>query len=107
MSRPTRFKEDHELSQIRETERQLLQRERESAETQRRLALERREQERTMPPLEEIEVRARRKQHELCVSRGEVVNLLRAQNRSLGLLLLLVAATASLVWWGLRLMQGG
>ena len=107
MSRHTCFKEELELEQLRATELELLKRERESAEHRRKLAQERSEQERTMPPLEEIQARARRKQHELCVSRGEVVNLLRAQNRSLLLLLLLVTATCTLLWWGMKLMQGG
>ena len=60
-----------------------------------------------MPPLEEIQVRQRRKEHEQCVSRGEVANTQRAQNRSLWLLVLLVTATCTLVWWGVQLMQTG
>jgi len=107
MRRRTCFKEEQELSQIRATEQLLLKREREFADNQRRLAQERSEQERTMPPLEEIQMRLLRKRHELCVSRGEVVNIRRAENRSIMLLLLLVTATCSLVWWGLKLMQGG
>lgn len=107
MSRNPLSKEDLELAQIRETELLLLKREKESTANRQRIAQELSERERTMPPLEEIQVRARRKQHELCVSRGEVVNILRAQNRSLMLLLLLVMATCMLVWWGVKLMQGG
>lgn len=107
MSRLRYFKEELELEQLRATEQELLRREKESAEIRKRLAKERSEQERTMPPLEEVQARARRIQHEIHVSRGEVVNLLRAQNRSLLLLLLLVSATCTLVWWGIKLMQGG
>jgi len=107
MSRNPLSMEDLELAQIRETEQQLLKREKEFTANRQRIAQELSERERTMPPLEEIQVRTRRKQHELCVSRGEVVNIQRAQNRSLMLLLLLVAATCMLVWWGVRLMQGG
>jgi hypothetical protein len=107
MSRNTLSMEDLELAQIRATELLLLKREKESTANRQRIAQELSERERTMPPLEEIQVRARRKQHELCVSRGEVVNILRAQNRSLMLLLLLVMATCMLVWWGVKLMQGG
>ena len=44
--------------------------------------------------------------HENIVSRGEVKNILRDQNRSVALLVLLLAATGSLIWWGLKLMQG-
>lgn len=107
MSRNPLLKEDLELAKIRETAQQLLKLEKESSENRERIARERSERERMMPPLEEIQVRTLRKQHELTVSRGEVVNILRAQNRSLLLLLLLVAATCTLVWWGVKLMQGG
>ena len=107
MSRNPLSMEDLELARIRETEQQLLKREKEFTANRQRIAQELSERERTMPPLEEIQVRTRRKQHELCVSRGEVVNIQRAQNRSLMLLLLLVMATCMLVWWGVKLMQGG
>ncbi len=106
MSRTTTFKEDLELDQIRETEQHLLQREREFAENRKRIAQERIERESTMPPLDEIQVRIQRKQHEEIVSRGEVANVRRDQSRSLLLLFLLVAATCTLVWWGVKLMQG-
>ncbi len=105
-SRNTVFKEELELDQIRETEQQLVQREKEFAENQRRIARERVERECTMPPLDEIHMRERRKHHEQIVSRGEVANVRRDQSRSLLLLFLLIAATCTLVWWGLRLMQG-
>ena len=107
MSRNTRSMEELELAKIRETELQLLKRERESAENRERIARERRESDVTLPPLEEIQVRAQRIQHEQSVSRGEVVNIQRTYDRSLKLLLLLVTATGTLVWWGFKLMQGG
>lgn len=106
MSRSTLFKEDLELSEIRETEQQLRQREKEFSEIPKRLALEIKERESTMPPLAEVMERAARKRHEQIVSRGEVSNILRDQSRSTMLLLMLIAATAALVWWGLKLMQG-
>ena len=107
MSRPKIFKEELELEQLRATELELLRRQKESAEIRKRLAHERSEREHTMPPLEEVQARARRIQHEINVSRGEVANLMRAQNRSLLLLLLLVTVTCTLVWWGVKLMQSG
>lgn len=106
MSRTTLFQEDLELDQIRETEQQLLQREKEFAESRKRIARERIERESMMPPLDEVQAREKRKQHEQIVSRGEVANVRRDQNRSLMLLVLLITATCTLVWWGLRLMQG-
>jgi hypothetical protein len=107
MNRPALFKEDLELDQLRETEQQLMQREKEFAENRKRIARERVERESTMPPLDEIQVREKRRHHEQIVSRGEIANIRRDQNRSLLMLLLLVTATCTLIWWGLRLMQGG
>lgn len=106
MSRSISFKEDLELTQIREQEQQLLLLQKEWAQLPKKLAQEQRDRECTMPPLAEIEERRRRREHENIVSRGEVTNILRDQNRSVVLLLLLLAATGSLIWWGMKLMQG-
>lgn len=106
MSRGKILKEDLELDLLRETEQQLRLKHKEFAEIPKKLAAEMRERESTMPPLAEIEDRKRRLAHEEMVSRGEVANILRDQNRSLLLLILLLAATGSLVWWGIQLMQG-
>ena len=59
-----------------------------------------------MPPLADIKERERLKRYEESVTRGEVANLQRTQRRSLLLLFLLIIATASLIMWGLRLMEG-
>ncbi len=106
MSRSTLLKEDLELNQIREAEQQLLLLHKEYAELPKKLAQEQRDRECTMPPLAEIEDRRRQRAHENTVSRGEVTNILRDQNRSLMLLILLLTATGSLIWWGMKLMQG-
>lgn len=106
MSRRKPLKEDQELSELRLTEQQLLLRQKEFAEIPKKLALELKERECTMPPLAEIGDRERRIQHESIVSRGQVNNILRDQNRSLLLLFLLLTATAALIWWGLKLMEG-
>lgn len=106
MSRRKRTNDDPELIKLREADRELLLRHKDLSELPKKLALELRERESTMPPLPEIEDRKRRLQHEMLVSRGEVANLLRDQNRSLLLLVLLITAAGSLVWWGLKIMQG-
>ncbi len=106
MSRGALLKEDVELNQLREAEQQLLLLQKECAEIPRKLALELKERECTMPPLPEIEERPRQRQHEDIVSRGQVTNILRDQSRSFLLLLLLLTATGSLIWWGVKLMQG-
>ena len=106
MSRPRFFKEEQELDRLHALEQELLRREKESSEIRKRLARERTEQERTIPPLEELQARTRRFQQEINLSRGEVANLTHTQNRNLLLLLLLVSATCALVWLGIKLMQG-
>ena len=106
MSRPPLLKEELELDALRETEQQLLLRQQEYAEIPRKLAQELKERECTMPPLAEIEDRRRRIEHDQIVSRGQVSNILRDQGRSVLLLVLLLAATGSLILWGLKLMQG-
>jgi hypothetical protein len=106
MSRKQLLKEDLELTHIREQQQQLRLREKEFTDLPRRLAQEIKDRECTMPPLAEISERAARIRHEQTVSRGEVSNILRNQNRSTLLLLMLSIATASLIWWGLKLMQG-
>lgn len=106
MSRGTLLKEDVELNQLREAEQQLLLLQKECAEIPRKLALELKERECTMPPLAEIEERRLRRQHEEIVSRGQVTNILRDQSKSFVLLILLLTATGTLIWWGMKLMQG-
>ncbi|MBC8126076.1 MAG: hypothetical protein H8M99_02860 [Gloeobacteraceae cyanobacterium ES-bin-144] len=106
MIRSTLTREQLELDEILATEQKLLKAAKDFDEARKRIAQERIDRENTMPPLDEIELRERRKLHEQIVSRGEAVNVLRAQNQSILLLLLLIVATGTLIWWGLKLMQG-
>jgi len=106
MSRSHILKEELELDAIRETEEQLRRREQEYAQIPKKLAQELKERECTMPPLAEIADRRRQIEHDQIVSRGQVSNILRDQGRSFLLLVLLLAATATLIWWGLTLMRG-
>lgn len=106
MGNKSPIEDEPELAALREAEEALRLREREITELPLRLERERRERESTMPPLAELTERERMKRYEESVSRGEVANVLRAQRCSIGLLLLLLLATAALVWWGVRLMQG-
>ena len=98
---------DADLNQLEFEEQRLMLRAKEIAENRKRIAEERIERESTIPPLEEIREREARKRYEETVSRGEVANLVRTQNRSLLLLFLLVTAACTLIWWGMRVMQGG
>ncbi len=105
MSRTPQFREELELDALLAHEQELRQRELEFANNQKRIERERIEQESTIPPLNEIRLREEIKRHEQIVSRGEIANIRRDQNRSLLLLLLFIAATATMVWWGLELMK--
>ena len=80
--------------------------EKEFAAIPKRLAQELKDRETMMPPLLEIEERKQRILHEQIISRGQIINIQRDQTRSLSLIFLLLAATAALIWWGMRLMQG-
>ncbi|MEO8617566.1 MAG: hypothetical protein ABI600_20720 [Luteolibacter sp.] len=106
MSRSTVFQEDLQLHEMRQAEQKLRLLEKECAEIPKRLAQELKDRECTMPPLAEIRDRELRREHEQQVSRGEITNIQRIQAKSMTLLILLLAATGSLIWWGVRLMQG-
>lgn len=69
------------------------------------LELEIREQERTMPPPEDLEDRRRQRDFEEKAARGQIRNERRTQGRSLFLMLLLLAATAAMVAWVITLSQ--
>ncbi len=100
------FKEDIQLDQIREKQQELKRLEMEYARHRLHIALQKQEQERTIPPPDDLDARAGRKKYEsLLVSRGAFSNEKRAYQRSMFLLVLLVAATVSLVWWSITLMR--
>jgi hypothetical protein len=105
MSRNSPLKEDLELRQLQQQDQELLRRQQECAAIPKKLAQELKERECTMPPLAEIADRTRLREHDLIVSRGEVANILRDQTRSVLLIILLLTATGSLVWWGIKLMH--
>jgi len=105
-SSPLLQQDELELKEIRELEQQLLRKQQEVADLPRRLERERNERERTMPPLDGLDDRKRAKRHEEAVTRGEFRNVQKAQSKSILLLLTLLCATAALIAWGLRLMEG-
>jgi prefoldin subunit 5 len=106
MKRDKLFKEELELDEVAARQKELEDRIREFERNRREIERNRAERECTIPPLDEICEREKWRQHEQLVSRGEVANVRRDQNQGLVLLVLLFAATAALVWWGLTLMQG-
>jgi prefoldin subunit 5 len=107
MKRTKLFKEEFELDELLEKQQELQNRMREFERNQREIERTRAERESMIPPLEEIEERIKWRAHEQLVSRGEVANVRRDQNHGILLLVLLIAATCSLIWWGLQLMRAG
>jgi hypothetical protein len=106
MSRTAIFQEELELDLLREQEQELSRRQKEFADLPNKIALELKERECTMPPLAEIAERERQRAHENTLTRGAVKNILRTQAQDAMLFFLLLAATATLIWWGIKLMNG-
>ena len=95
-----------ELEAIIRQERELEERSRTQKAEQRRLAERRKEQAMVVPPLKQVEYQTRIREYEFLATRGHLKNQRREQGRSLLLLILLTCATASMLWWGIRIMQG-
>ncbi|KAB2639951.1 MAG: hypothetical protein DVB26_06360 [Verrucomicrobia bacterium] len=107
MSSPTLLQEELELQHC-EQEALRLAKELEAArELPQRIAREKLDRDNTMPPLDRVSEISRIKRYEEDVAtRAAVTNVLKAQTRSVLLLLTLTAAAAALIAWGLRLMHG-
>jgi hypothetical protein len=107
MKTPSLFKDEAELKSIREQHKLLLQAEKDLADMPKRIRQEKLEQERTMPPLDGLDERERLNRYEQdLASRRHHRNVMKAQNRSFLLLIMLVLCTAALIAWTWRLLQG-
>ena len=106
MKTPSLFKDDAELESIRQLEKQLREEEKACADLPKKIERERIERERTMPPLAGLEERERLNQYEQALAtRRQYRNVVKAQSTSLLLLFMLVAATAAVIAWSLRLIN--
>jgi len=94
---------DPELASLDEAQRELDAKIAELAALPEQLELEIREQERTLPPPEDLEERRRQRDFEERAARGQIRNERRTQGRSLLLLFLLLAATAAMIAWVVKL----
>ncbi len=103
LKQATLFSEENELLALREEQRKLEAKHKEIITLPARLARLKQEQESTMPPMAEIRERQKLNRFEESLSRGEVENVLRAQSRSLGMMLLLALAAAALLLWALQI----
>ena len=96
-----------DLNQLQAEERELRQRLNEVKATRAQLEYDRQDSEVTLPPSELIQEIVKRKAHQQLVSKKEDRNIRREHKRGMLLILVLASATAALVWWGLRVMNGG
>lgn len=94
-----------DLFQLAEAGRGLDQRRKALEKSQRNTEAERSDFENTLPPSDVVGSRQKQKRHEEFVSRKEVRNVQRDQGKALLMLALLIAMTATLIWWGLKLMH--
>ena len=101
------FKDEAELESIRELQKELLLQEKICADLPKKIARERMERERTMPPLQSLKEREQLNQYEQALAtRRQYRNVVKAQSTSVLLLFMVIIATAALSAWSLRLMQG-
>lgn len=99
------FEEDEELNALRERQKKLEEAHKEYVKLPAKLASEKRERDATMPPMAEIKEREQINRFEANLSRGQIENVLRTQRQSLGMMLLLVTATALMLLWAYRIMM--
>lgn len=92
------------MLELRETERKLAQAHQEIVKLPAKLAQEKRERERTMPPMGEIVERQKINEFERSLSRGQIENVLRTQRHSFFLMVLLAVTTALMLGWAYRIM---
>ena len=99
------FEEDEELNALREQQKKLEMAHKEFVKLPAKLAREKKDRDATMPPMAEIKERELINRFEANLSRGQIENVLRTQRQSLGMMLLLVAATAMMLLWAYRIMM--
>jgi len=103
--RKSKSREDDSTYQLALQLAELTEKERQLQEIPERIRREKREKEMLLPPDPNLEERLRAKRHhEKIVTRGQVENAVREHDRSLILLILLTACTASLLWWAYQAM---
>lgn len=104
MARQGKSSDDPELKALVDEQARLEARIAATVAEPERLRREYEEERATLPPTDDFRERERRRAFEDLATRGKVRNEHKSQRRSLFLLFLLLAATTSLVLWGLRLM---
>ena len=98
--------EEPDLHQLLEDDQRLLERQEQVEKSRRQVATAMNEAAHTLPPSELVLSRGVQKEYEGRVTRTQDRNARREQGRSILLLLSLIAALVSLVWWAARLAYG-
>lgn len=98
------FGEDGELKALWEEEQRLAEKHQEIVKLPAKLEREKRERERTMPPMGEIVERQKINEFERSLSRGQIENVLRTQRQSFFLMVLLAVTTALMLGWAYTIM---
>ncbi len=93
-----------DLFQLAEVSRELVEQRKSLEDRRKRAEQERIEREWTLPPSDVVDASRAQKSHNEAVSWNEIHNVRREQGKSLFMLVLLIVMTATLIWWGLRLM---
>lgn len=106
MKKHTASPDELDLFQLARAGHELDQRRKALEDSQRKTEAERRDRENTLPPSDVVSAKQKQKHHDEVVSRNEARNVRREQGKGLLLLALLITMTATLIWWGLKLMHG-
>ena len=96
-----------DLFQLDEASRELEQRKKTLEDMRRKMEVERSNYENTLPPSDVVSAIEKRKRINMAVSRNDLRNIRQEQRSSTLLLALLIVMTASLIYWGIKLMQEG
>ncbi len=99
------FEDDPELQALMEKQRVLEEAHRKYKSLPAKLEKEKIERQATMPPMPEIEEREKLNKFEQNLSRGQIENVLRTQRHSLGMMLLLLVATALMLYWAFKIIS--
>lgn len=104
MKQANLFKEDAELTDLRERQRRLEVAHKEYIKLPARLEKEKKDRDSTMPPMAEIKERQQFIRFEQNLSRGQIENVLRTQRHSLAMMFLLASATLLMLMWAYKIM---
>lgn len=105
MKQASLFGDDQELQALIDKERALEEAHKKYKSLPAKLEREKMDSQATMPPMAEIKERELLNKFEQNLSRGQIENVLRTQRHSLAMMLLLLLATALMLYWAYKIMS--